>query len=635
MHLKKRLIPFVRQWYIRPSGLVIMADQCLIIAGLLTSLFVHFRILTIRIFPLTTICYRTALQVLLALVAWWVFGIYKRVIRFFYGDDYLNIIGILILVHTASYALGVFFPKKHYLPPEIFVISFCISCCYIICNRLLISYLYVFFKRSRRTSNQKRVFIFGTGDLAVLLKKNLDALSSNEYLLMGFLDEHKKMKGRYLEGLKVYDIHQNIRKVLIDNGITDIIIAGNTISAAKKTALVEETLQLQIRIAELQSAKALFNNQFNINQLATLDINDLMNRQPIQLYDEHVSALVNQKTILVTGAAGSIGSEIVRKLCEHHATAIICVDFAESALYNLQQELSGKHANSTLHFIVADVRNEVFLYDLYKKYRPQMVYHAAAYKHVPLMEAFPWQAIQTNIVATWYMAKLARQFSIEKFVFISTDKAVDPSSVMGATKRLAEMIVQSYAQRGANTQFVITRFGNVLGSNGSVVPLFKSQIEKGGPITVTHPEMTRYFMTIPEACQLVLEASVMASGGEIFVFDMGTPVKILDLAKNMIRLAGMVPEKDIEIVFTGLRPGEKMHETLFANSANMQQTYHSKILIAKELQRNKDDAEQIVFQLQHVHNYPDPAFIRKRLMDVLHQFEQNHLHQKNNIATAC
>ncbi len=628
-------MPFAKQWYLRPSGLVILADQCLIIAGLLTSLFVHFRILTIRIFPLTTICYRTLLQVALALIAWWAFGIYKRVIRFFYGDDYLNIIGILILVHGASFSLGMFFPKKHFLPLEIFIISFCISCCYIICNRLLISYLYVFFKRSRGSDNQKRVFIFGTGDLAVLLKKNLDALSSNEYLLIGFLDENKKMSGRYLEGLKVYDAGKNLRKILIDNAITDIIITGNTISAAKKSALIEETLQLQIRIAELQSAKALFNDQFNINQLATLDINDLMNRQPIQLYDEHVSDLVNQKTILVTGAAGSIGSEIVRKLCEHHAATIICVDFAESALYNLQQQLVSKFSSSTLHFIVADVRNEVFLYDLYKNYRPQIVYHAAAYKHVPLMEAFPWQAIQTNIVATWYLTKLARQFNVEKFVFISTDKAVEPSSVMGATKRLAEMIVQSYAQRGADTQFVITRFGNVLGSNGSVVPLFKSQIERGGPVTVTHPEMTRYFMTIPEACQLVLEASVMASGGEIFVFDMGTPVKILDLAKNMIRLAGRVPEKDIHIVFTGLRPGEKMHETLFSNSANMQKTYHSKILIATELQRNKEDAEQIVFQLQHVHNYPDPAFIRKRLMDVLHHFEQKPTHQRNNIATAC
>ncbi|MEO8772246.1 MAG: polysaccharide biosynthesis protein, partial [Ferruginibacter sp.] len=272
-------------------------------------------------------------------------------------------------------------------------------------------------------------------------------------------------------------------------------------------------------------------------------------------------------------------------------------------------------------FILADIRNEEMMENLFKEFKPHIIYHAAAYKHVPLMEQFPWQAVQTNVFGTWQLVKLAVAFKAEKFVFISSDKAVNPTSVMGATKRLAEIIVQSFSSTLNSTRFVVTRFGNVLGSNGSVVPLFKRQIQNGGPVTVTHPEMTRYFMTIAEACQLVLEASVMAQGGEVFVFDMGEPVKIVDLARNMIRLAGYTPDVDMQIQFIGERPGEKLYEDLFSESEEMKETHHEKIMISKEGIHNISEAENIIGKLQGLENYYEPELFKMVIKELLPEYQ--------------
>jgi|LakMenEpi03Aug12_release.lakeMendotaPanAssembly.Ray.scaffolds.fasta_scaffold01445_22 FlaA1/EpsC-like NDP-sugar epimerase len=606
---------------IRPSQFVLIGDQLLIVFGLLSALFASYRLVSLDVFPMHTIIYRVLVHMGLAIISWVGFKIYKKVIRFFNSKDYLNLIGIIFLIHLASIAVGYFFPPKHQLKPEVFVISFFITSIYIIGSRFIISYLYFYYSRSKKIGGQKQLLIYGAGELGVFLKKSIHTHYDGEYKLVAFLDDDRQKIGRYIGGVKVIDAETELKSCIIKNGITDIIIANKTLTPARKASFLEDTLPFSVRIKEISSIQSLFNANFSLDKLASIDINDLMNREPIELYDEHVVENLKGKTILVTGAAGSIGSEIVRKLSEHDASLIICVDFSESALYDLQQELKHKHPSTEYRFILTDIRNEILMENIFEEYGPHIIYHVAAYKHVPLMEQFPWEAVQTNVFATYRIVMQAVRFKAEKFVFISSDKAVNPTSVMGATKRLAEIIVQSFSSSLNGTCFVVTRFGNVLGSNGSVVPLFKKQIQHGGPVTVTHPEMTRYFMTIAEACQLVLEASVMAEGGEVFVFDMGEPVKIVDLARNMIRLAGFTPDVDMEIQFIGERPGEKLYEEVFLAGEKMKETHNEKIMISAESTHHITEAENIINKLMALENFYEPELFRVVIKDLIPEFQ--------------
>lgn len=606
---------------IRPSQFVLIGDQLLIVFGLMSSLFVYYRLLSITEFPIHTIFYRITLHLAIAIFAWIGFGIYKKVIRFFSSKDYLNLIIIIFLIHLSGIASGYLFPIKHRLRPEVFVFSFFITSIYIIGSRFIISYLYFYYNRSKKVADQKKLMIYGAGELGVFLKKSIRTHYMDEYKLIYFLDDDKKKIGRYIGGVKVVDANKDLQSSIVNNKITDIIIANKGINPARKAKFLEDILPYGIRIKEMSSVQSLFNSNFNIDKLASIDINDLMNRAPIELFNENIVDTLKGKTVLVSGAAGSIGSEIVRKLSEHDASLIICVDFSESALYDLEQELTRKHPQLDYRFILTDIRNEQLMKNIFEEYQPSFVYHAAAYKHVPLMEQFPWEAVQTNVFGTYSIAKLAVKYKAEKFVFISSDKAVNPTSVMGATKRLAEIIIQSFASTFKSTCFVVTRFGNVLGSNGSVVPLFKKQIQAGGPVTVTHPEMVRFFMTIPEACQLVLEASVMADGGEVFVFDMGEPVKIVDLARNMIRLAGYIPDVDIKIQFIGERPGEKLYEEVFSENEEMKETHHEKIMISKESKHEMSEADVILEKLKSLENYYEPEMFRVVIKDLIPEFK--------------
>ena len=606
---------------IRPSQFILLGDQLLITFGLLSALFANYRLLSITVFPIHTILYRLAIHAALAVSAWVFFRVYKKVIRFFSSKDYLNLIFILLLIHFFSALTGILFPLKHHLKPEIFIISFFITSIYIIGSRFIISYLYFYYNKSKKVTDQKKLLIYGAGELGVFLKKSISTQYQDEYKLVAFLDDDKKKIGRFIGGVKVIDASKDIKNEIVKSGVTDIIIANKTLTPARKSKFLEDTLPYNVKIKEISSIQTMFNSNFNLDKLASIDINDLMNRKPIQLYDEHVVENLKDKVVMVTGAAGSIGSEIVRKLSEHDATLIVCVDFSESALYDLEQELKRKHPNVQYRFILTDIRNEVLMENVFIEYAPNFIYHAAAYKHVPLMEQFPWEAVQTNVFGTWSIAKQAIRFKVEKFVFISSDKAVNPTSVMGATKRLAEIIVQAFSSSKSSTCFVVTRFGNVLGSNGSVVPLFKKQIQAGGPVTVTHPEMIRYFMTIAEACQLVLEASVMADGGEVFVFDMGEPVKIVDLAKNMIRLAGYTPDVDIKIEFIGERPGEKLYEEVFSKNEKMKETHHEKIMISKESMVQLQEAENIIAKLKSLEGFYEPELFRVVIKDLIPEYQ--------------
>ncbi|MET0944428.1 MAG: nucleoside-diphosphate sugar epimerase/dehydratase, partial [Flavobacterium sp.] len=384
-----------------------------------------------------------------------------------------------------------------------------------------------------------------------------------------------------------------------------LILADKSLTIAEKMAIVDECLEYNFKVFTLPAVTDWENPNEISKKVKNIQIQDLLERNPIVLDNKAITNQIKSKTILITGAAGSIGSEIVWQIKSFNPANIIILDQAETPLHHLSLELSKINTTAKIHSIIADIRNFEVLEAIFKQYKPHIVYHAAAYKHVPLMEENPAQAIFTNVAGTKSLADLAMKYGVDKFVMVSTDKAVNPSNVMGASKRIAEKYVQSLFYNFNNenkkgTKFITTRFGNVLGSNGSVVPLFTQQIAKGGPITITHPEIIRYFMTIPEACQLVLEAGAMGQGGEIYIFDMGKPVKIIDLAKKMIRLAGLIPEKDIQIQIVGLRPGEKLYEELLNDSSKALPTYHEKIMIAEDRSDNFEELEKEVVELIHI-----------------------------------
>jgi len=432
------------------------------------------------------------------------------------------------------------------------------------------------------SGEKKNVLIFGAGDMGVIVKRLINSDIQSSYQISGFLDYNNKLQGKKLNGILVYNPNVLNSGFLLKHKIDTLIIAIENITPKRKGEIIQKAMAFGLEVLETPSVDKWLNGQLQMRQIQKVKIKDLLGRDSIKLNMELIGKGLNKKTILVTGAAGSIGSEIVRQLSRFSIRKTILIDQAETPMFHLENELREKYSNLQFQLLLADVTNPEMMESIFREFHPDIVFHAAAYKHVPLMEENPNEALRVNVGGTKIITDLSVKYGVKKFVMISTDKSVNPSSVMGASKRVCEMVVQSRAQQaGVETQFVITRFGNVLDSNGSVIPLFSKQIEQGGPITVTHPEITRYFMTIPEACELVLEAGFMGKGGEIFVFDMGKPIKIADLARHMIQLSGLVPGKDIQIVFIGLRPGEKLYEELLSERENTLPTYHPKIKIAK------------------------------------------------------
>ena len=417
-----------------------------------------------------------------------------------------------------------------------------------------------------------------------MTKNALQQEQKGRFKVVGFSDDNANRWGKQLQDIRIYAPSVVLNGDWLNNQkINQLIIAIQSITPERKREISELAIEAGVEVRIVPPYRKWIEGNISAKQFKTIRIEDLLQRNRIELDSLNISESVSGKTVLVTGAAGSIGSEIARQLSYYSLNSLILIDHAESPLYDIEQELKEKHR--TIKTImptceVANVKDKYRMGDIFERYQPDIVYHAAAYKHVPIIEKSPYEGIFVNILGTRIVADLALQHQIERFVMVSTDKAVNPTNVMGATKRVAELYTQSLNQYN-KTKFIATRFGNVLGSNGSVVPLFRKQIENGGPITVTHEEITRYFMTIPEACNLVLEAGAMSEGGEVFVFDMGEPVKIIDMAKKMIILSGLQLNKDISIEITGLRPGEKLFEELLASSENTLQTHHPKILRAK------------------------------------------------------
>jgi FlaA1/EpsC-like NDP-sugar epimerase len=425
--------------------------------------------------------------------------------------------------------------------------------------------------------------IIGAGDAGNTVIKEITNSNYSTMKIKCIIDDNESKWGRYIQGIKIVGGRNKIVEYAALYGIDEIIIAIPSANRATMKELVEICKETSCKLRTLPGIYQLVNGEVNVSKLRDVDVEDLLGRDPIKVDIESILNYVRGKVILVTGGGGSIGSELCRQIAGHQPKQLVIVDIYENNAYEIQQELKRKFPKLDLVVLIASVRNTNRMNHIMKEYHPDIIYHAAAHKHVPLMEVSPNEAIKNNVFGTWKTAQAAVQNGVKKFVLISTDKAVNPTNIMGASKRICEMIIQTY-NRHYDTEFVAVRFGNVLGSNGSVIPLFKKQIAAGGPVTVTHPDIIRYFMTIPEAVSLVLQAGVYAKGGEIFVLDMGEPVKILDLAKNLIRLSGYKIDEDIKIEFTGLRPGEKLYEELLMNEEGLTDTENKLIHIGKPIE---------------------------------------------------
>jgi FlaA1/EpsC-like NDP-sugar epimerase len=477
---------------------------------------------------------------------------------------------------------------------------------------------------SSSSHDRKNVLIYGSGEMGILVKRLIEGDPKDMYRLIGFIDDDKKIQGKNVDGYPVYS-RKILTKYFIENeNVQVFIIAINNIASLKKKEVIESMIGFGCEILDTPSFDTWMNGHLEVKNLKKVKLEDLLGRDPITLDLEKIQNGLIGKTILVTGGAGSIGSEIARQLTRFNTKQLIIVDQAETPCFYLGEDLKNKMPGFNFRIIVGDVTRKEYMEEIFKKYRPDIVFHAAAYKHVPIMELHPHEAFRVNVGGTELISELAMKYKAEKFVMISSDKAVNPTNVMGATKKICELLVHALSQRkGIKTQFITTRFGNVLGSNGSVIPLFNKQIAAGGPVTITHPDITRFFMTIPEACQLVLEAGFMGNGGEIYVFDMGEPVKVLDVAINLIRLSGLEPHKDIKIKYIGLRPGEKLYEELFSDDEPMIPTHHPKISIA---QVADSDFETISLKidviLATINTIPEAKLIEE-MMDIVPGYTSN------------
>ena len=574
-----------------PRWLILSLDIFIVVfAGGLT--FLLFQGLKLNYIHTQHVFVAVAFYLIVNIFFFWIYRTYSGIIRHSSYIDALKLIfsqfstfALLIVLNFIFILLG---KSKVFLTTGVFI-NAVISFSFLFFYRIIVKQTFekIF---SNASSNRKMgAIIYGSDTNAIAVANALKSETPARFKIIGFIDKNNQNSTKRILNLPIFQIRKTIPVLMRSSKVKALIIADKSLTKEERSLIVDECIEYGFKVYTLPVVSDWDNKKEISKNIKNFEIQDLLERKPIVLDTEAISSKLKDKTILVTGAAGSIGSEIVRQVLQFNPKKIVLLDQAETPLNSLSLEIIALNIDVEVINVIADVRNHKGLDMVFRNYLPDVVYHAAAYKHVPMMEENPSQAVYTNVLGTKNVADLSNKYNVDRFVMVSTDKAVNPSSIMGASKRIAEMYVQSkhFKHKKNNseqfTKFITTRFGNVLGSNGSVVPLFTKQIQEGGPITITHPEIIRYFMTIPEACQLVLEACSMGNGGEIYIFDMGKPVKIIDLAKKMIRLAGFVPEKDIKIKIVGLRPGEKLYEELLNDSAKNLTTHHEKITIAVEV----------------------------------------------------
>lgn len=585
---------------------VLLIDLSLCVLSFITALYInqHFYKAGFDSNIITT-PQKIAFLLLSQAVFFWAFHTYSGILRYSSFVDITKLLGasvvnlvFLMIINLVSYVNN----ESVIFQPNVLIVYTVLSFLLLFLLRLVVKIVYDL--GTQTAINNIPVMIYGTKSAAIGIAKMLMSEQiGTRYKLVGFIDDDKNAIQKMIMGVRVYHLNDEMIENVIARKAKAIIVSPMKLNQSNSNVELEKFIDHNLSILSLPPIDNIRNNIPQIGPIKSIQIEDLLERPQINISTDNISFQLKDKVVLVTGAAGSIGREIAVQVLKFEPKVIVLLDQAESPMHELKLELEKKYEDRNVAVFLGDVRNKDRMDFMMDLYRPDIIYHAAAYKHVPMMEDNPVESVLTNVQGTKILADLSIKYRVERFVMVSTDKAVNPTNVMGASKRIAEIYVQSLYKKyhatinGATTKFITTRFGNVLGSSGSVIPHFKTQIENGGPVTVTHPEIIRYFMTIPEACMLVLEAGSMGNGGEIYIFDMGKPVKIVDLARKMIRLAGYVPEKDIEIVYTGLRPGEKLYEELLNKKEITQKTHHPKIMIANVQQFEFDKISILIDKL--------------------------------------
>lgn len=589
--------------YRLPKYLVLQVDILMCLLSVLVAYFLRYNLESLPdevwdsfYISLMVICY-------VKLVAFLYFKSYTGIIRYTSVEDAKRIFFSL----TSSFILLSIINIAHFyrtdaflIPLSILIIDYFTSSLFMAGFRIITKILYYEWKS--QNSEKINVIIYGAGQAGIITKKTLDQDTGMNYNIVAFVDDNRSKSGGMIDGVTIHHARKKLETLIRTKNAELVIIAIQKISAERKKRIIDTCLSYGVQVRNVPPVEKWINGELSLKQIKDVKIEDVLGRESITLDSTSIKEEIQGKTVLVTGAAGSIGSELCRQIAHFNPRFLVMVDQSETALYDLEMEFNDGKVKCNYDITLADIRNTARMRKLFEQYKPDIVFHAAAYKHVPVMEENPSEAVNTNILGTRNLADLAVKYRVKKFVMISTDKAVNPTSVMGASKRVAEIYTQSLNSIALDgleesTRFITTRFGNVLGSNGSVIPRFKKQISEGGPVTVTHPEITRYFMTIPEASQLVLEAAAMGKGGEIFLFDMGESIKIVDLAKKMIKLSGLTLGKDIQLMYSGLRPGEKLYEELLNNEENTLPTHHPKIMIAKVRQHEFSQVQEHIVEL--------------------------------------
>lgn len=591
----------------------ILIDGVLIIISLYVALLLKF---DFRIQPIYMEFFKLSIipVVVFTIIFNILFKLYNNIWRYASVEELLSIVYSMTLSNIVfiiySYLISHILLKSVYyrFPMTVHIIFWLLS----VISLGGVRFLYRLIANSgngKSGEKKKNLLIIGAGDAGAILIKEIQNNSSLNYKVIGLIDDNKNKLGKRIHGVKILGDRSKISAVCSQNRIDEIMVAMPSVDKHEQKEILDICKKYTKNIKTMPGIYKLVDENINLNHMKNVDINDLLGRDSIVLKSEHIDRYIKGKTVLVTGGGGSIGSEIVRQIVKFNPSKIVILDIYENNAYDLQMELNRNYPEVNKNVVIASVRDLVRLEQVFEEFKPNVVFHAAAHKHVPLMEDNIGDAIKNNIVGTYNVAKCADKYGVDKFVLISTDKAVNPTNVMGATKRFCELIIQGFNEV-SKTDFVAVRFGNVLGSNGSVIPLFKKQIEKGGPVTVTHPEITRFFMTIPEAAQLVIQAGGLAEGGEIFVLDMGKPVKMVDLARDLITLSGYKPDVDIKVEFCGLRPGEKLYEELLMDEVALTSTEHDKIFVEKPKEADMAFIEESINEFKKVDSMSDEEMIK-------------------------